>query len=66
MSLSKLMHKDGSELPVEVYVKRMDVEDQPVLQWIMRDMSERQALDQLRADLTSMIFHDLRSPPTSP
>ncbi|MEE9508143.1 MAG: ATP-binding protein, partial [Anaerolineales bacterium] len=29
---------------------------------IMRDMSERQALDQLRADLTSMIFHDLRSP----
>ena len=60
--VAKLLHLDGSELPVEVYVKRMDVEDQPVLQWIMRDMSERQALDQLRADLTSMIFHDLRSP----
>jgi PAS domain S-box-containing protein len=59
---AKLLRMDGSELPVEVYVKRMDVEDQPVLQWIMRDMSERQALDQLRADLTSMIFHDLRSP----
>jgi PAS domain S-box-containing protein len=60
--VASLLHKDGSELPVEVYVKRMDVGDQPVLQWIMRDTSERKALDQLRADLTSMIFHDLRSP----
>lgn len=60
--VATLLHMDGSELPVEVYVKQMDVEDQPVLQWIIRDMSERQALDQLRADLTSMIFHDLRSP----
>lgn len=28
----------------------------------MRDISERKNLDQLREDLTSMIFHDLRSP----
>lgn len=60
--VANLLHKAGGELPVEVHVKRMEVGDQPVLQWIMRDMSERQALDQLRADLTSMIFHDLRSP----
>ena len=49
-------------LPVEVYVKRLDLEKKPFLQWILRDISERQALDELRADLTSMIFHDLRSP----
>lgn len=49
-------------LPVEVYVKRIDLEKKPLLQWILRDISERQALDELRADLTSMIFHDLRSP----
>jgi PAS domain S-box-containing protein len=55
-------HEDGRELPIEVHVKRIDVGPQPVLQWILRDISERQALDQLRADLTSMIFHDLRSP----
>lgn len=60
--VANLLHEDGSELPVEVYIKRMDVGDQPVLQWIIRDMSERKALDQLRDDLTSMIFHDLRSP----
>jgi PAS domain S-box-containing protein len=49
-------------LPVEVYVKRIDLEKKSYLQWILRDISERQALDELRADLTSMIFHDLRSP----
>ncbi len=43
-------------------MRRVDIGRQPFLQWILRDVSERQALDELRADLTSMIFHDLRSP----
>lgn len=55
-------HSDGTQLPVEVHVKRIDVGRQPVLQWMIRDISERKALDQLRTDLTSMLFHDLRSP----
>jgi PAS domain S-box-containing protein len=55
-------HADGHPLPVEVHIKRIDIGRQPMLQWILRDISERQALDELRADLTSMIFHDLRSP----
>jgi two-component system, NtrC family, sensor histidine kinase KinB len=45
-----------------VHIKRVDIARQPILQWILRDISERLALDELRADLTSMIFHDLRSP----
>lgn len=49
-------------LPVEVHVKRIDIDGDPHLQWILRDISERKELDELRADLTSMIFHDLRSP----
>jgi PAS domain S-box-containing protein len=56
------LHSDGHVLPIEVHVKRIDIGLQPFLQWILRDVSERQALDELRADLTSMIFHDLRSP----
>lgn len=52
----------GKQVPVEVHLKRIDIERQPFLQWIMRDISERLALDELRTDLTSMIFHDLRSP----
>lgn len=54
--------KDATSAPIEIYVKRIDIERKPYLQWIMRDISERLALDELRADLTSMIFHDLRSP----
>ncbi|MBN1264836.1 MAG: GAF domain-containing protein [Anaerolineales bacterium] len=57
-----IIHEDGLETPVEVYLKRIDIGQEPVLQWILRDISERMALDELRTDLTSMIFHDLRSP----
>ncbi|MCH7588095.1 MAG: GAF domain-containing protein [Chloroflexi bacterium] len=59
---STALHMDGSTMPVEIHVKRMDMDGLPILQWILRDLSERHALDQLKADLTSMIFHDLRSP----
>jgi NtrC-family two-component system sensor histidine kinase KinB len=55
-------HSDGETLPIEMRVKKIDVGKQPVLQWMMRDISERKTLDQLRTDLTSMLFHDLRSP----
>ena len=54
--------KGGHTVSIEIYVKRIDIERKPYLQWIIRDISERLALDELRADLTSMIFHDLRSP----
>ena len=60
--LSVAKTKQGKGAPVEVYVKRIDIERKPYLQWILRDISERLALDELRSDLTSMIFHDLRSP----
>jgi NtrC-family two-component system sensor histidine kinase KinB len=52
----------GRMLPVEVHVKRMGVGSSSFVQWIMRDISERLELAELRTDLTSMIFHDLRSP----
>ena len=54
--------KNEKSVPIEIYVKRIDIERKPYLQWIIHDISERLALDELRADLTSMIFHDLRSP----
>lgn len=59
---SRLAHSGGRTLPVEVHVKRIDVGSGPFMQWILRDISERLELAELRTDLTSMIFHDLRSP----
>ena len=56
------VHRDGRLLAFEVHAKRIDTAPHPTLQWIFRDVSERAALDELRRDLTSMIFHDLRSP----
>jgi len=59
---SQAMNQSSRHLPVEVHVKRIRIGAVSFLQWILRDISERLELAELRTDLTSMIFHDLRSP----
>jgi len=59
---SHLKTKDLLETPIQVNVHQIQIANECRLQWILRDISERKKLDQLREDLTSMIFHDLRSP----
>ena len=59
---SNLKTKDSENIPVHVNVHQIQIANVYRLQWILRDISERKKLDQLREDLTSMIFHDLRSP----
>lgn len=59
---SRLKTKAGGEIPIQVYVHKIVIDGKPHLQWILRDISERKHLDQLREDLVSMIYHDLRSP----
>lgn len=59
---SSLRKKDGGSVPVEVHVRRVELEESDSLQWMLRDIRERKDLDALREDLTSMIYHDLRSP----
>lgn len=54
--------QSGHEIPVQVYVRRIDYEGDNNLQWILRDITERKNLDALRDDLVAMIYHDLRSP----
>lgn len=49
-------------IPIEIHVHKVLINDQEVLQWILRDISERRTLETLREDLMSMIYHDLRSP----
>jgi PAS domain S-box-containing protein len=50
------------EIPIQVYVRQIILENREYLQWILRDISERKHLDSLRDDLLGMIYHDLRSP----
>jgi NtrC-family two-component system sensor histidine kinase KinB len=59
---SSLHTASGHEVPIKVYVREIMTEDESRLQWILRDITEQKKLDTLRDDLTSMIYHDLRSP----
>ncbi len=52
----------GREVPVQVYARTVLIEGVTHLQWMLRDITERKHLDNLRNDLISMIYHDLRSP----
>jgi PAS domain S-box-containing protein len=57
-----LLNAKAEKIPVEVHVSIINLQGQPSLQWIFRDISERKNLDLLREDLSAMIYHDLRSP----
>ena len=58
-----ILHKaDSDKVAVEVRTRRVEFEDADSIQWMMRNVTERKELDSLREDLTSMIYHDLRSP----
>ena len=61
---SRLRTKSGNQAPVELFIKRIPgaEAEQDTIQWIVRDIAERAELDELRSDLTSMLFHDMRSP----
>jgi PAS domain S-box-containing protein len=51
-----------TRIPVEIYVRQIRAGGETLLQWIIRDITERKQLDALRDDLSAMIYHDLRSP----
>jgi NtrC-family two-component system sensor histidine kinase KinB len=59
---SNLCTASGHQVPIKVYAREIQTEDISRLQWILRDITEQKKLDTLRDDLTSMIYHDLRSP----
>ncbi|MBI9049588.1 MAG: PAS domain S-box protein [Anaerolineaceae bacterium] len=59
---SEIKGAEEKSIPVEVNVQGVLIDNEKHLQWIMRDISERKALDSVREDMIGMIYHDLRSP----
>lgn len=59
---SELITKNRRRTPVEVYAKRIFMNDDQFLQWIYHDITQQVELAQMRDDLMAMLFHDLRSP----
>lgn len=53
---------DNSTVPVEIHMKRISSVDSGVIQWIYYDRTKQLELEQLRRDLTAMLFHDLQNP----
>ncbi len=53
---------DGSDVPVIVRARRLFFDNNDVIAWVEQDISAQMELDQLRQDLTAMVYHDLRGP----
>jgi PAS domain S-box-containing protein len=52
----------GDDLPVFVRARRMNFDDNDVIVWVEQDLSIQMELEQLRQDLSAMVYHDLRGP----
>lgn len=47
---------------LEAHLVKIEYGDREAIQWVGHDISERVELEQMRADLTHMVVHDLRNP----
>lgn len=59
---SIIIKKNGESIPVQVIIQRIIIDGKPLIQWTFRDITEQKSLDQMRDDLISMVYHDLRAP----
>jgi signal transduction histidine kinase len=53
---------DGKDIPVLVRARRLSFGDQELIEWVEQDITAQIELEQLRADLSAMVYHDLRGP----
>lgn len=59
-------HTDGHDIPVEIVLHYMaPLGEQPCFIAIIRDISERKSLDELKSEFVSIVSHELRTPLTS-
>ncbi|MDZ4832616.1 MAG: HAMP domain-containing sensor histidine kinase [Candidatus Melainabacteria bacterium] len=59
------VRKSGDSFPAEILVTSLEIKGAERLFVNIQDVTERQRLDQLRADLVSTVSHDIRAPLTS-
>lgn len=56
---------DGAEFPIELSFNRINVDGQRIYSGIVRDISERKALERLQSEFVSTVNHELRTPLTA-
>lgn len=57
--------KDGTLFPMELAVSQVAQQGQPLYVGLVRDVSERKQMEQIRAELVSTVSHELRTPLTA-
>lgn len=53
---------DGNAIPTLIRARQIQLDGETYIEWIMQDMSVQMELEQLRRDLSAMVYHDLRGP----
>lgn len=53
---------DGEEIPTVVRARRITINERTYIEWILQDVTVQMELEQLRKDLSAMVYHDLRGP----
>jgi PAS domain S-box-containing protein len=59
------VRKDGREIPIELSINTLKLDDRQVLSGIVRDITERKEAQQRMKDFYSTVSHELRTPLTS-
>ena len=57
--------KDGSTFPMELGVSEVDLEGRRIFTGIVRDITERKQIEQMKTEFVSTVSHELRTPLTS-
>lgn len=57
--------KDGSIFPMDIAISSSMQHDQPLFIGVVRDITERKRIDQMKSEFVSTVSHELRTPLTS-
>ena len=59
---STALTSSGEEIPVLLRIRRLSISEGNLIEWVEQDMTAQMELEQLRRDLSAMVYHDLRGP----
>ena len=59
---ANIVAHSGVEIPVVVRIRRLELNGRNVIEWVEQDITPQMELEQLRGDLSAMVYHDLRGP----
>ncbi|GGY72375.1 hypothetical protein GCM10011613_16680 [Cellvibrio zantedeschiae] len=57
--------KDGSKVPIEIGVSKVDLPDRRIYTCLIHDIAARKKVDKLKSEFVSTVSHELRTPLTS-